>query len=70
MKNWNWKQWTVLGIVAAVVIAAVVCHLVQPEVSYAWLEVVAGGTFVLGGVGGYLLGKNNIVNSEKQLLKD
>ena len=70
MKNWNWKQWTVLGIVVAVVIAAVVCHLVQPEVSYAWLEVVAGGTFVLGGVGGYLLGKSNIVNSEKQLLKD
>lgn len=70
MKNWNWKQWTVLGIVAAVVIAAVVCHLVQPEVSYAWLEVVAGGTFVLGGVGGYLLGKGNVVKGEKQLLKD
>jgi len=70
MKNWNWKQWTVLGIVVAVVIAAVVCHLVQPEVSYAWLEVVAGGTFILGGVGGYLLGKSNIVDGEKQLLKD
>ena len=47
-KNWTWKQWTALGVIAAVVIAAVVCHLVQPTVSYAWLEVVAVATFALG----------------------
>lgn len=72
MKNWTWKQWTALGIIAAVVIAAVVCHLVQPAVSYAWLEVVAVVTFALGVVTGYLLKKNNIVNNktEKQLLTD
>ena len=57
MKNWNWKQWTAFGIVVAIIIAAVVCHLVQPVVTYAWLELVAGGTFALGGVAGYLVGK-------------
>ena len=35
MKNWNWKQWTAFGVVVAVIIAAFVCHLVQPEVTYA-----------------------------------
>ena len=49
MKNWNWKQWTAFGVVVAVIIAAFVCHLVQPEVTYAWLEMVSAGTFVLGG---------------------
>lgn len=57
MKNWNWKQWTAFGIVVAIIIAAVVCHLVQPVVTYAWLEMISGGTFVLGGVAGYLVGK-------------
>ena len=73
MKNWTWKEWTAFGIITAVVIAAVVCHLVQPEVSYAWLEAIAFGTFVLGGFTGYLLKKNNIVNKpteNKQLLID
>ena len=57
MKKWTWKEWTALGIVVAVIIAAVVCHLVQPVVTYAWLELISGGTFVLGGVAGYLIGK-------------
>lgn len=52
----SWKFWVVFGIIAAVVIAAVVCHLVQPQVSYAWLEVVAAFTFVLGGVVGGFIG--------------
>lgn len=68
MKNWNWKQWTGFGIVVAFIIAAVVCHLVQPEVSYAYLELIAAGTFLLGGVAGFLLGKN--AKTEKQLLLD
>lgn len=46
----NWKLWVVVAIIAAVVIAAVVCHLVQPQVSYAWLEVVSAFTFIIGGV--------------------
>ena len=58
MKNWNWKQWTAFGIICAIVIAAVVCHLVQPAVSYAWLEVVSLCTAALGGVAGYFIGKN------------
>ena len=61
MKNWTWKQWTAFSIVVAVIIAAVVCHLVQPAVTYAWLEMVSTGTFILGGVAGYLLKKNDIV---------
>ena len=68
MKNWTWKQWTALGIIAAVVIAAVVCHLVQPQVTYAWLEMVAGGTFVLGTLVGYWLKKNNVVKQDNLLL--
>lgn len=68
MKNWTWKQWTALGIIAAVVIAAVVCHLVQPQVTYAWLEMVAGGTFVLGALTGYWLKKNDVVKQDKLLL--
>lgn len=59
MKNWNWQQWTALGIIAAVIIAAVVLHLVQPQVSYAYLEICAAVTFVLGGVAGWLLAKKN-----------
>jgi len=46
----SWKFWLVVAIVAAVVIAAFVCHLVQPKVTYAWLEIVSAFTFVLGGV--------------------
>lgn len=58
MKNWSWKQWTGFALVVTVVIAAVVCHLVQPEVSYALLEMVSGGTFVLGGLSVWLLSRN------------
>ena len=61
MKNWTWKQWTALGVTAAVIIAAVVCHLVQPEVTYAVLEAASAGTFVLGGLAMYLLMKKDIV---------
>lgn len=68
MKNWTWKQWTAIGIIAAVVIAAVVCHLVQPQVTYAWLEMVAGGTFVLGALVGYWLKKNDVVKQDELLL--
>lgn len=53
----NWKFWLVVAIVAAIVIAAVVCHLVQPKVTYAWLEIVSAFTFVLGGVCGGLIAK-------------
>ena len=64
MKNLTWKQWTAVGVIAAVVISAVVCHLVQPEVTYAWLEMVSCGTFVLGAVAGNLLTKKS-KNDEK-----
>ena len=57
MKNWTWKQWTALGITLALIIVFVVLHLVQPQVSYAWLEAMCAGTFVLGGVSGFLIGK-------------
>lgn len=54
MKNWNWKQWTAFGLMIAVIITIVVLHLVQPAISFAWTELFAGGSFVLGAVAGYL----------------
>ena len=57
MKNWNWKQWTAFGLVVAVIIVGVILHLGQPEVSYALLEMVSGGTFVLGGCATWLFMK-------------
>ena len=65
MKNWNWQQWTAIGIIAAVIIAAVVLHLVQPQVSYAFFEIGALVMFVVGVLTGYLLKKKNIVNEVK-----
>lgn len=71
MKNWTWKQWTALGLIAAVVITLVVLHFVQPTVSYAFTEAMTAGGVAVGVLIGYLLKKNNIVNkTEKQLLTD
>lgn len=51
----SWKFWTLFVIIAALVIAAVVLHLVQPKVTYAWIEIVSFVTFVLGCVAGVIL---------------
>lgn len=51
----SWKFWLVVAIVAAIIIAAVVCHLVQPKVTYAWLEIVSAGTFLLGAAVGCII---------------
>lgn len=59
----SWKFWLVVAIVAAIIIAAVVCHLVQPQVSYAWLEIVSAFTFILGGIAGGFIG-NYIAKKE------
>lgn len=64
MKNLTWQQWTAIGIIAAVIIAAVVLHLVQPHVSYAFFEIGAVVMFVVGVLTGYLLKKKNIVNEQ------
>lgn len=61
MKNFTWKRWVAFGTILAVVIALVVLHLVQPAVSFALLEIFTGSAFILGGVTGYLLKKNDIV---------
>jgi hypothetical protein len=58
MKNWTWKQWTAFGLTVAVIIASVVLHFVQPQVSYAFTEAMIAGGFVLGGVAGYMFAKN------------
>jgi hypothetical protein len=57
MKNWTWKQWTALGITAAVIIALIVLHLVQPAVTYAFAEVMTACGFGVGAVVGYLFKK-------------
>jgi len=67
----TWKQWTAIGLTAAVIITGVVLHLVQPEVSYAFTEIVGACAFVLGGISGYLLKKNDVIKTtKKQLLTD
>ena len=58
MKNWNWKQWTAVGITAATIITGIVLHFVQPTVSYAFTEAMIAGGFVLGSVAGYLFKQN------------
>lgn len=64
MKNWTWKQWTSFGITLACIITFFILHLVQPQVSYALLEAMCAGTFVLGGISGYLLRKTSVqINS-------
>lgn len=57
MKNWTWKNWTGFAIIVSAIIAFFICHLVQPQVSYAWLETISAGAFALGGISGYLIGK-------------
>lgn len=57
MKNWTWKNWTAFGIIVAAILGFGICHLVQPQVSYAWLEVISAMTFVLGGISGFLIEK-------------
>ena len=66
MKNLTWQQWTAIGIIVAVIIAAVVLHLVQPQVSYAFFEIGAVVMFTLGVVTGYLLKKKNVINEESK----
>ena len=60
MKNWNWKQWTAAGVIASVLITLIVLHLVQPVITYAWTEVFCAGSFILGGIAGYLI-KQDII---------
>lgn len=61
----NWKKWTAIGIIAAVMIAFIVLHLIQPEVTYAFTELIAFGTFILGGVAGYFISKYLSEKNEK-----
>ena len=52
MKNWNWKQWTSFGIIVALIITCIVLHLIQPQVTYSFAEVMtlvgAGAGFAAG----------------------
>ena len=53
MKNWNWKQWTTFGLIAAVVVAEVISVFVAP-----WAAVLGAGTAVLAFIAGWLAGKH------------
>ena len=61
MKNLTWKQWTAFGIIIAIIITLLILHFVQPEVSYAFLEIATICAFIIGIVTGYLLKKTNII---------
>ena len=54
MKNWTWKQWTSLGLVVVVFITCLVLHLVQPQVTYSFMELMTFVGAVVGFVAGYL----------------
>lgn len=70
MKNLNWKQWTGIGVIAAVVIIFVIMHLVQPQLSYAWHECIYAISFILGAFASYMVCRKSPKASEKQLLTD
>lgn len=70
LKNLSWQQWTAFGLVVALIITAVVLHLVQPEVSFAFTEIASVVTFFVGVVAGYLFGKKKCVCTKKELLTD
>ena len=55
MKKLTWQQWTAIGIILAVIITGVILHLVQPNVSFAFTEIIGLGAFVLGVISGYLI---------------
>ena len=65
MKNLNWMQWTAIGLIIAAIITEIVFIFVQPLTA-----VVASFSFVFGCVAGYLLKKNGIVKTDKQILTD
>lgn len=52
-----WKKWLVVAIVAMIIIAIVVLHLVQPKITYAFAEVLIAIAFIIGGVAGWLANK-------------
>ena len=54
MKNWSWKQWTAFGIVIALLITMVVLHLVQPQITYSFAELMTFIGAVAGFAAGYL----------------
>lgn len=63
MKKLNWQQLTAIAIIAVVIITGIILHLVQPNVSFAFTELLSGGCFILGGISGYMLKKNNIIKT-------
>lgn len=66
MKNLTWQQWVAIALLAAVIITLIVLHFVQPNVSYAFTEAMAGAGVIVGGVIGYLLKAKNIIKGGKE----
>lgn len=61
MKNWTWKEWTALGLVAAVIVAEVVSIFVAP-----WAALLGACTAVLSGIAGFIAGKHIVIKSEEE----
>lgn len=61
MKNLTWKQWAAIGIILIIIVTAVICHFVQPQVTYTLFEIVTCVSFVLGTLTGYWIKKNDVV---------
>lgn len=63
MKKLSWQQWTAIAIIALVIITGIIFHLVQPNVSFAFTELIGSGCFIAGGISGYMLKKNNVIKT-------
>ena len=59
-KNWTWKEWTALGLVAAVVIAEVISVFVAP-----WAALLGACTAGLAFAAGWIAGKHVVINDKK-----
>ena len=64
MKNWTWKEWTAVGLVAAVLIAEVVSVFVAP-----WAALLGAVTAGLAFPAGFIAGKHVVINQPKQTNK-
>lgn len=63
MKKLSWQQCTAIAIIALVIITGIIFHLTQPNVSYAFTELISAGCFIAGGISGYMLKKNNVIKT-------
>lgn len=48
MKNFSWQQWVAISLIIVVIITAIVLHLIQPNISFLFTDLIALLSFALG----------------------